>query len=292
VTSSRAWVHLLIASAATAGRLQAQLIPMPHVGTVACTADTAGRRDTMPRVVSLRAFAAGSDTADRVLTSAMGALVREQLVPPPSLAAMFFPYTYYPPAATGRSESSQLHQPTVRVYGTLRLILDGDGRLRSMGWIDPTGDESIDAALSDAVHQGEVAGELRQLAPSTGSRDREIRVQLVYADSSLVASPLVRLRIPLLAIDSPGNFLKAGPVVYPPDAKRNGLQGSVTLEYVIDESGRAMPSSLHVVSATDKTFIPSAKAAILQTEFRAASSRGCAVKSLVEQRVVYTLGRQ
>ena len=73
-----------------------------------------------------------------------------------------------------------------------------------------------------------------------------------------------------------------GPLpVYPELLRQAGVQGKVVLEAVVDTTGRVLPPSISVVSATNPGFVAPARQALLTTLFRPAMVGGTAVRMRV-----------
>ena len=62
-------------------------------------------------------------------------------------------------------------------------------------------------------------------------------------------------------------LLEAGPLIYPAELRAQGLPGAVRVAFVIDTSGRAVPSSLRTHSAGNIAFEESARETILQSRW-------------------------
>ncbi|HET9065333.1 MAG TPA: energy transducer TonB [Gemmatimonadales bacterium] len=77
--------------------------------------------------------------------------------------------------------------------------------------------------------------------------------------------------------------------VYPPAMQTVGIDGSVRLRFVVGTNGRAEPSSIQVVSSTNKAFEPAAIKTIRESTFKPAMMRGQPVRQLVEQNVSFKL---
>lgn len=71
--------------------------------------------------------------------------------------------------------------------------------------------------------------------------------------------------------------------VYPREMLEQGIEGRVLTRYVIDTTGRADPSTLEVVRATNAAFVQSVREALPGMRFTSAMVQGRKVRQLVEQ---------
>lgn len=90
-------------------------------------------------------------------------------------------------------------------------------------------------------------------------------------------------------VDDPVRRTGGPSPVYPPAMQTVGIDGSVRLRFVVGTNGRAEPSSIQVVSSTNKAFEPAAIKTIRESIFKPAMMRGQAVRQLVEQNISFTL---
>ena len=79
--------------------------------------------------------------------------------------------------------------------------------------------------------------------------------------------------------------ISAGSVVpqYPPDLLARGVQGQVTVRFVVDTSGSADVESIEIVDASDPRFAESVRAALPHMRFSPARLNGRRVRQKVEQ---------
>jgi TonB family protein len=70
-----------------------------------------------------------------------------------------------------------------------------------------------------------------------------------------------------------------------------GISGSVDVQYVVDITGHAEPSSWKVLKSTNKAFEEPAREAIMKAVFKPAKIRGQAVRQLVQQRISFNIGQ-
>jgi TonB family protein len=76
---------------------------------------------------------------------------------------------------------------------------------------------------------------------------------------------------------------------YPPALQAAGVEGRVSVRFVIDAQGRAEPASIRITSATHAGFEDSARETILGTVFRPARVGGLAVRQWAEQAVAFRI---
>lgn len=88
-------------------------------------------------------------------------------------------------------------------------------------------------------------------------------------------------------VDQPPRLLQTGPLEYPSALEGTGIEGWVRLQFIVDTTGKAIPSSLRVLAASHDLFIESAKRTVLESRFEPGRQQGQAVPVLVEQVVRY-----
>ena len=91
------------------------------------------------------------------------------------------------------------------------------------------------------------------------------------------------------AADEPATILLQRAPRYPPVLQAAGLEGRVSVRFVIDREGRVEPGSVRITSATHTGFEESARETILGTRFKPARVRGRPVRQWAEQTVVYRI---
>lgn len=92
------------------------------------------------------------------------------------------------------------------------------------------------------------------------------------------------------AIGEAGPQVLTGPLpAYPELLRQAGVQGRVVLEAVVDTSGRVVPASVAVISATNPAFVAPARQALLATLFRPALVRGRLVALRVQIPYEFTI---
>lgn len=76
---------------------------------------------------------------------------------------------------------------------------------------------------------------------------------------------------------------------YPPGLKAGGVEGVVTLEFVVSAEGRVEGGSIGVIHSTDKAFDEPAIEAVRESMFRPAKARGSPVRQLLRESVRFTI---
>jgi hypothetical protein len=90
-------------------------------------------------------------------------------------------------------------------------------------------------------------------------------------------------------------------VSYPTQMQRGGFAGHVVLQFVVDTTGRAIPSTVRDANAgaeralrpelrpAYRTFLEAAKQGVVRSRFRPAEIGGCRVRQRVQQPVTFDL---
>ncbi|HSR15297.1 MAG TPA: TonB family protein [Gemmatimonadales bacterium] len=78
---------------------------------------------------------------------------------------------------------------------------------------------------------------------------------------------------------------------YPPVMQSAGIAGRVEVQYVVDTTGHAEPSSWKVLRSTNRAFEEPAREAIMKAVFKPARIRGQAVRQLVQQAIAFNIGQ-
>jgi TonB family protein len=91
------------------------------------------------------------------------------------------------------------------------------------------------------------------------------------------------------AVDDPPTRISGPPVHYPEDLRQAGIEGFVTLEFVVDQAGRVEPRSITVLNSTHPGFEPPAIEVVRGSRFSPGRVRGLGVRVLVEQTIAFTI---
>ena len=92
-------------------------------------------------------------------------------------------------------------------------------------------------------------------------------------------------------VDDPVSIISAPKPRYPPVMQSAGIAGRVEVQYVVDTTGHAEPSSWKVLRSSNKAFEEPAREAIMKAVFKPARIRGQAVRQLVQQAISFNIGQ-
>jgi TonB family protein len=88
-------------------------------------------------------------------------------------------------------------------------------------------------------------------------------------------------------VDDLPSLIAPGRLRYPPVLAEAGIDGAVTLTFVIDTAGKIDPSGMEIVSATHPGFIEAAKEVVSTSRFRPARKHGTPVRVRVRQTITF-----
>lgn len=91
-------------------------------------------------------------------------------------------------------------------------------------------------------------------------------------------------------VDDPVRYLGGGDPVFPPALRDAGISGRVVMQFVVDTTGRVEPRSVRILTSSRYGFEQAARDAIGRARFEPARVRGHAVRQLVQQAVVFSVG--
>jgi protein TonB len=88
-------------------------------------------------------------------------------------------------------------------------------------------------------------------------------------------------------VDDLPSLIAPGRLRYPPVLAEAGVDGAVTLAFVIDAEGKVDSSAIEILSSTHPGFIEAAREALSTSRFRPAQKLGIAVRVRVRQTVTF-----
>lgn len=89
-------------------------------------------------------------------------------------------------------------------------------------------------------------------------------------------------------VDDPPVLVTAGPMRYPDVLKAAGINGRVTVQFVIDTTGHPEPSSITIISTPHPGFVNSAKELVSKSIYRPGKVHGQAVSVMVQQGINFS----
>lgn len=85
--------------------------------------------------------------------------------------------------------------------------------------------------------------------------------------------------------------LRSNPrVAFPVELAAQGVHGQVTMEFVVDQTGRVVATSFHVVHSDDPRLTDAVRASLLEMRYEPAEVNGQKVKQRVRQSFNFTIG--
>lgn len=84
-------------------------------------------------------------------------------------------------------------------------------------------------------------------------------------------------------VEQPVKIKTAASPIYPSRLRDAGIEGSVIVQFIVDENGRAEMESFKVLRSNDNAFSEAVKKAVSQTSYLPAELQGRKVRQLVQQ---------
>lgn len=155
--------------------------------------------------------------------------------------------------------------------------------------LDGTSPELV-MSLVAAIRRADSAGEF--LPPSPAVRHAQGAIQLRLVDVPHTIPPsvtLLRIRIPVLIIDSAAAFLWMPPVEYPQTGRRVQIGERVLVQLVVGANGRPDTTTIKVLYASYKEFAVEAMRGVKEAHFRPARVAGCPVPVVVRMPIDFLI---
>jgi TonB family protein len=93
------------------------------------------------------------------------------------------------------------------------------------------------------------------------------------------------------AVDKAPRILNGPHLIYPLELLQNNKQGMVVVQFILDTTGRAEPSTIRVIATPHLGFNISAKDYVKNARFSPGEFQGRKVRTLVQFPVVFRMGR-
>ncbi len=184
----------------------------------------------------------------------------------------------------------QASAPGFGLISDVVFTLDRQGRLLDSTIFVQTASPELNASLSAAIRSADSALDFVGLSVTEREPRGSVLLRLAVMDNRVAGVELLRLAVPTILAETAVQQVKVVAPRFPSVAARAGIPGSVDLQYVVTAEGKVDPASFRVIQGQYKEFVNAAAEAISQSTFQPARLRGCAVPSLVQQRVVFRVG--
>jgi TonB family protein len=165
------------------------------------------------------------------------------------------------------------------------------GRVRDLAWELLPDSREVTRAVQDAIHRADSMLDFVGLRTPPGQPGGLVRLTVTMTAGKAPdgAIPVLRIRMPYVAVDSPVEVIEMAKPSYPAVAARRRIEGDVIVQYVVDEDGRVRRESIRVVEANYQDFAEAAADAIVASRYRPARLGDCSVKLLVQQRIRFKM---
>ena len=200
-----------------------------------------------------------------------------------------WPGTFY-----DREDDTWAEEGVVRGVGPLTGQVQfklANGRVRNIAWELLPDSREVTQAIRRAIHRADSLQHFVGLKAPSGGPVR-LSVTMTRDEAPEGSAPLLRVRMPYLAVDSAVAPIEIPRPKYPRAAEGRGIDGDVTLQFVVGEDGRAQRASIRsirVITANYQEFVDASADAIAAGRFRPAQARGCPVKLTVQQRIRFVV---
>jgi TonB family protein len=151
---------------------------------------------------------------------------------------------------------------------------------------------AFDKALIEAVRATSRDSAVPPLPEELQKKSVDFRLRITMADRPQVGIPMFRARVPVaefskLVQPKPGNIAPR----YPDELRQKNIEGSVRVQFVVDESGSALEGTILILNADHLLFAKAVLDFLEKARFEPATIGGCPVAQVVEQPFTFTLWR-
>jgi TonB family protein len=264
-----------------------QAIPITGQETALCERDVIARPDT---AVFTLYFAPPSSAAGGADLSSSYAhfvhAVASAFDPPTGITMATWPGTFYHAKDDLPDNFEGISCGVGPLTGHVQFRLK-KGRVRDLAWELLPDSREVTHAVEHAIRRADSLLYFAGL-PTPADQPRglvRLAVSMTAGAPPASATPVLRVRMPYLRVDSPVEIRDMVKPNYPAAAQRQGVEGDVTLQFVVDENGRVQRESIRVIEANYFDFVDAAATAIIASRYRPARAGGCPVKMAVQQRI-------
>ncbi len=226
--------------------------------------------------------------------------IRQSFVPPSTPTVTVYGTGYSPPAAAPA------------VFGEAMFSLTPVGRLAEATLIQSSLSAAIDQSLMDALRRADSTSGFPPPQQAGGAKFSKLFVRIGGGGQvPRNGTPLFRLRVPVwhnVTTPLPDNSRPSVQPQYPPDLMARGFEGTMYVQFVVDERGDAVPSTLALIrtdidrpsdilhydrssEAQLSDFAMAVLPAVRGDHYIPATINGCPVKALAERPFVFKMKR-
>jgi TonB family protein len=200
---------------------------------------------------------------------------------PPASVALPQPRVWY----RGDSVDRLRRASAPELRAELDVWLDWTGRLTGVEWVTESRSPELAGAVLRALRAADSAMAFLELRKPPNV---PIRLALAFVDTLTADDqPLMPTRVAYYPVEELVEMQSMPAPQYPQRLQSAKVDGRVELQYLVDATGHAVPTTLWVVSATHDEFVAAASAAVLRGTFRPAGGHGCQVGMTVQQAVSF-----
>lgn len=156
-----------------------------------------------------------------------------------------------------------------------------DGTLAGLKWLAASRDPATDAAVEHALQGAITDGEPHDVVTAAALvKPQRLRVQFLAANDTAVRSPLARLHVPMLRIDSavvPAPVTRQMILVPRDMVVDDSKQPAAEFEVTVDPHGYLVPEGMQVIAAPSVERAEHALAIMAHSQLPIAYVAGCPV---------------
>lgn len=230
----------------------------------------------------------------------IGVGIRQFLTVPNPLAL----HVYSPGSAIVSQGQTDGGFAALTLRSRYRATLHRDGRLTGIRTVGGTRDAAFDGAILVAMAQLSASELLPPLAaPAATFTGDSLDLEIVVTPGAMSlatkgvggpttegATPVVQLRLPIRHITQRARVKAGQPSpIYPTELRHAGVEGSTLLEFVVDPSGRADPTTVQVLNASAPQFVDAVLDVLSDIRFEPMYVEGCPVSVQMQQPFDFSL---
>ena len=149
---------------------------------------------------------------------------------------------------------------------------------------------AFDAALLRAVESVGADATIAPLPDSLRTKTLDLRLLIQTTETPGSSDALFRLRVPVARVSKPVSQRPGTMALrYPDELRRQHVEGSVVVQFVVNEEGKPLGGSIRVLKATHLLFAQNVVEAVPRARYLPAEIGGCPVAVVVQQPFNFSL---